>query len=288
MRERTYSAALPLQAGPAGHGYADAVLVDPLAGDAVALDPLYVAVRAAVTWIKVFHAARQDLEIFHVERRAGARALVRTLRSAMGLRLRHQVGYETPWCARSPARPLDKFLASSPDWSRPPVVGCAERPTRWPNVTHLRPDLRVISPPELGAHRPAHPFLAGRGIVLPGPMPGPMSCDPGEAWKRLKGCATNSGKTLPSPANWPPSARPMPQSEERPRNRVIKDDALMELASTKAEIGGRSPLAKVAPVAARCAQGRHRRGLVAAVRRGQEMPADQHPRPEQGRRPVRV
>jgi ribonuclease D len=44
----------------------DAVLVDPIEGSQMSMEPLYDLFRHKAT-VKVFHAARQDLEIFFVE-----------------------------------------------------------------------------------------------------------------------------------------------------------------------------------------------------------------------------
>ncbi len=66
LRERTYYSKLCLvqMAYRDDHGE-DAVLVDPLASD-LSLAPLYELFQDACL-VKVFHAARQDLEIFYVD-----------------------------------------------------------------------------------------------------------------------------------------------------------------------------------------------------------------------------
>ena len=66
LRERTYWSKLCLiqMALPGAAG--EAVLVDPIAGEAMSMEPLYDLFRHKAT-VKVFHAARQDLEIFFVE-----------------------------------------------------------------------------------------------------------------------------------------------------------------------------------------------------------------------------
>ncbi|MDH5454407.1 MAG: ribonuclease D, partial [Paracoccaceae bacterium] len=65
LRERTYYSKLCLiqLALPGAEG--EAVLVDPLT-EGLSLEPLYDLFRHEKT-VKVFHAARQDLEIFFVE-----------------------------------------------------------------------------------------------------------------------------------------------------------------------------------------------------------------------------
>ena len=62
LRERTYWSKLCLiqMALPGKDG--DAVLVDPIEGSGMSLEPLYDLFRHEAT-VKVFHAARQDLEL---------------------------------------------------------------------------------------------------------------------------------------------------------------------------------------------------------------------------------
>ncbi len=65
----------------------EAVLVDPIEGDAMSMEPLYDLFRHEAT-VKVFHAARQDLEIFFVEGSVFPEAAVRHAGRGHGLRLR--------------------------------------------------------------------------------------------------------------------------------------------------------------------------------------------------------
>ena len=66
LRERTYYSKLCLvQLAMPGADDSTAVLVDPLASG-MSLEPLYNLMRDEAV-VKVFHAARQDLEIFFVE-----------------------------------------------------------------------------------------------------------------------------------------------------------------------------------------------------------------------------
>ena len=66
LRERTYYSKLCLiQLAYPGQGDENAVLVDPLAGE-LSLEPLLELFRNTNV-VKVFHAARQDLEIFFID-----------------------------------------------------------------------------------------------------------------------------------------------------------------------------------------------------------------------------
>lgn len=66
LRERTYYSKLCLiQLAYRGDGKTDAVLVDPLV-EGLSLEPLLELFRNRDV-VKVFHAARQDLEIFYID-----------------------------------------------------------------------------------------------------------------------------------------------------------------------------------------------------------------------------
>ncbi len=96
LRERTYYSRLCLvQLAVPGETEteADAVLVDPLAGD-LSLEPLYDLFRDEGV-VKVFHAARQDLEIFVHDGGVVPPPLFDTQVAAMVCGFGEQVGYET-------------------------------------------------------------------------------------------------------------------------------------------------------------------------------------------------
>ena len=94
LRERTYYSKLCLlQLAIPGDAEEDAVLVDPIAGK-LSLEPLYELFRDESV-VKVFHAARQDLEIFFVEGGVIPKPLFDTQVAAMVAGFGEQVGYET-------------------------------------------------------------------------------------------------------------------------------------------------------------------------------------------------
>ncbi|MEM9846217.1 MAG: ribonuclease D, partial [Pseudomonadota bacterium] len=134
LRERTYYSKLCLiQIALPGRGEADAVLIDPLA-DGLSLEPLYALFRDKGV-VKVFHAARQDLEIFHVDAGLIPQPLFDTQVAAMVCGFGEQVGYET--LVRKIARQsLDKTSRFT-DWSRRPLTD-AQKTYALADVTHLR------------------------------------------------------------------------------------------------------------------------------------------------------
>ena len=123
LRERTYwsklcliQLALPPASTPKAAG-GEAVLVDPLA-EGLSLEPLYDLFRHQGT-VKVFHAARQDLEIFFHDAALFPQPLFDTQVAAMVCGFGEQVGYET--LVRKIARAnLDKSSRFT-DWSRRPL-----------------------------------------------------------------------------------------------------------------------------------------------------------------------
>jgi ribonuclease D len=117
LRERTYYSKLCLiQIAYSGEGDENAVLVDPLSAD-ISLEPLYDLFRNEAV-VKVFHAARQDLEIFFIDAGVIPKPLFDTQVAAMVCGFGDQVGYET--LVRKVAKQsLDKSSRFT-DWSRHP------------------------------------------------------------------------------------------------------------------------------------------------------------------------
>ncbi len=272
LRERTYFAQLCLvQLALPGSDDTDAVLVDPLA-DGISLDPLY-ELMAAPGVVKVFHAARQDLEIFHVDGGVVPTPLFDTQVAAMVCGFGDQVGYET--LVRKIARaPLDKSSRFT-DWSRRPLSD-AQKIYALADVTYLRQIYESLV---------AQLERTGRTAWLEEELSALTDAsayvvDPSEAWKRLK-LRTNSGKTLAIAQELAAFREEFAQSRNVPRARVIKDDALIELASTKprslADLGKSRLLLRDAR------KGEIADGLIAAVQRGIDMPADKQPKMTEGR-----
>ena len=93
LRERTYFSRLCLvQMALPNHG--EGVLVDPIAGKDMSLEPIFELFRDTSV-VKVFHAARQDLEIFWFEGKCFPDPLFDTQVAAMVCGFGEQVGYET-------------------------------------------------------------------------------------------------------------------------------------------------------------------------------------------------
>jgi ribonuclease D len=223
LRERTYWSKLCLvqMALPGKDG--EAVLVDPLA-EGLSLEPMYDLFRHEAT-VKVFHAARQDLEIFFVEAGVFPKPLFDTQVAAMVCGFGEQVGYET--LVRKIAKEnLDKTSRFT-DWSRRPLTD-AQKTYAIADVTHLRVIYEYLAK-ELAKSGRAAWVEEEVGILL---NPETYTNRPEEAWMRVK-TRTTSARFLGVVRALAAFREGYAQARNIPRSRIYKDDALLELASTK-------------------------------------------------------
>ncbi len=271
LRERTYYSKLCLiqlaVPGEEGPTEGEAVLVDPLA-DGISLDPLYALFRDPGV-VKVFHAARQDLEIFHVDAGLIPHPLFDTQVAAMVCGYGDQVGYET-LVRRIAKAQLDKSSRFT-DWSRRPLSE-AQKKYALGDVTYLREIYEVLAADLAQSGRA--PWVEEEMAVLTDPDT--YRVEPSEAWLRVK-TRTNSGKFLSVVRELARFREAYAQSRDIPRNRVMKDDALLELASTKPATPqdlGRSRL-----LLREARRGEIAEGILAAVKAGVETPPEDMPKP---------
>lgn len=224
LRERTYYSKLCLvQLAVPGKEEEDAVLVDPLA-KGLDLAPLYELFRDQNV-VKVFHAARQDLEIFYIQGQVIPTPLFDTQVAAMVCGFGEQVGYET--LVRKIAKEsLDKTSRFT-DWSRRPLTPAQEN-YALADVTHLRRIYEFLRDEIARSNR--EKWVAEEMEILLSPET--YVIEPDEAWQRVK-TRTSSGKFLAAVKELAAFREFYAQSRDIPRNRVYKDDALLELASTK-------------------------------------------------------
>jgi len=278
LRERTYWSKLCLiqMALPGKNG--DAVLVDPIAGgEGLSLEPLYDLFRHEAT-VKVFHAARQDLEIFFVEGKVFPKPLFDTQVAAMVCGFGEQVGYET--LVRKIAREnLDKTSRFT-DWSRRPLSE-AQKVYALADVTHLRVIYEFLSKELKRTGR--QPWVEEELAILLAPET--YITLPDEAWERVK-TRTTSARFLGIVRELAKFREVFAQARNIPRSRVYKDDALLELASTKPtnyEDLGRSRL-----LLREARRGEIADGILAAVKAGLEARPEDLPRPPDDRDQLQV
>lgn len=277
LRERTYYSKLCLvQLAYRDEAGEDAVLVDPLA-PLLSLDPLYALFEDAGC-VKVFHAARQDLEIFYVDAGIIPAPLFDTQVAAMVCGFGEQAGYET--LVRKIAKAdLDKSSRFT-DWSRRPLTD-AQAKYAIGDVTHLRDIYEYLSARLAQSRRVK--WVAEEMAVLNDPAT--YQADPDNAWKRVK-TRTQSGKFLAIVRELARFRETYAQDRNVPRNRVFKDDALVEIASTKPQSEqdlGRSRLlmreARKGDIAA---------GILASVKAGLAVKSEDMPKVDNARAKLQV
>lgn len=224
LRERSYYSKLCLvQLAFPGDGQTDAVLVDPLA-QGISLEPMLELFRNEAV-VKVLHASRQDLEIFSLEHGVIPSPLFDTQVAAMVCGFGEQVGYET-LVRRIAGASLDKSSRFT-DWSRRPLSD-AQKSYAQADVTHLR-DIYEALKAQLEENGRAG-WLREELALLSDPET--YVIRPEDAWKRVK-TRTTSGRFLAMVRALAQFRESHAQARDIPRNRVFKDDALVELASTK-------------------------------------------------------
>lgn len=277
LRERTYYSKLCLvQLAVPSEDEDSAVLVDPLA-DGLSLEPLYELFQNENV-VKVFHAARQDLEIFWVEAGIFPKPLFDTQVAAMVCGFGEQVGYET-LVRKICKQGLDKTSRFT-DWSRRPLSE-AQQTYALADVTHLRKIYEHLAA-ELQKSKRSH-WVAEELRVLTDPAT--YDIRPEEAWRRVK-TRTNSAKFLAVVRELARFREEYAQQNNVPRSRVFKDDALVELASTKprtpADLGSSRLLLREAR------KGAIADGILAAVQAGVNCPPEDLPRVDNSRDKIKV
>ena len=224
LRERTYYPKLCLiQLAIPSDQEANAVLVDPL-DNQLDLSPLYELFLNSNV-VKVFHAARQDLEIFFHDKNIIPKPLFDTQLAAMVCGFGEQVGYET--LVRSICKVnLDKSSRFT-DWSLRPLTN-SQKDYALADVTHLRQIYEYLKA-ELKQNK-REGWVQEELNILKNPET--YITRPNEAWKRIK-TRSNSSKFLGIVSKLAEFREKYAQQNDIPRNRVFKDDALMEIASLK-------------------------------------------------------
>ncbi|MEO6395707.1 MAG: ribonuclease D [Devosia sp.] len=198
----------------------EAILVDPLA-DGLSLQPFF-ELLANEKIVKVFHAARQDIEIFVKLTGLVPRNIFDTQIAASVCGFGDSVSYDN--LVRSVTGiELDKSSRFT-DWSHRPLTE-KQRTYALADVTHLRDIYLKLREQVTETHR--WDWVEDELEIL-------RSIDtyvvqPENAWERLK---TKLGKprdlaALKLLAAW---RERRAQDTDQPRSRVLKDDALIELA----------------------------------------------------------
>ena len=197
----------------------EAVLVDPLSPD-LDLAPFF-GLMVNENVVKVFHAARQDLEIVWLLGRVLPNPLFDTQVAAMVCGYGDSVGYEQLANDLAKAR-IDKSSRFT-DWSRRPLTE-AQLSYAESDVTHLR-DIYLALKADLDATGREN-WVAEEMSVLTSPAT--YEVKPENAWQRLKG-RIRKPRELPNLMEIAAWREREAQTRDVPRQRVLKDDALMDI-----------------------------------------------------------
>ncbi|WP_092646741.1 ribonuclease D [Jannaschia faecimaris] len=267
LRERTYYSKLCLiQLAFPGDGETDAVLVDPLA-NGMDLAPLYDLYRDTGV-VKVFHAARQDLEIFAIEGNTIPAPLFDTQVAAMVCGFGEQVGYET--LARKVAKAQIDKSSRFTDWSRRPLSD-AQKSYALADVTHLRVIYEYLAAELVKTGRT--PWVEEEMDVLRDF--GTYRVEPQDAWKRLK-MRNPSPRYIGIARELAAFREEYAQTNNVPRTRVYKDDALLELTALKPK--DLNELGKARLLLRDARKGPIADGIIAAIAAGQAVGRDDLPK----------
>jgi ribonuclease D len=277
MRERTYWPKLCLAqvAGPE-----EAAAIDALA-DGIDLSPLD-ELMADPKVLKVFHAARQDLEIFYLRMNKVPGPLFDTQVAAMVCGHGEAASYESLATKLAKAR-IDKSSRFT-DWSRRPL---SERQITYAisDVTHLRIVYEHLRRQLEKSGR--LPWITEEMAVLNDPAT--YRADPEQAWRRLKprGASPRLLGTLKEVAAWRERTA---QRIDIPRQRLLRDEQLLEIASHAPKTI--EELALTRGLGRGFAEGWQGREILEAIEKARNMPETELPNrerpPEQIRAPGAV
>ena len=258
MRERTYWPRLCLVqlAGPE-----KAVAVDPLA-DGMDLSPLY-GLLADEGILKVFHAARQDIEIFFNQTGKIPAPLFDTQIAAMVCGFGDAVSYET-LCAKLARAKIDKSSRFT-DWGRRPLAA-RQMEYAISDVTHLR--VVYLKLKEQLEKSGRAEWMREEMAVLTDPATYKM--EPQEAWKRLRLRGPVKPSLFPFVRELAAWRETEAQRLDVPRNRVIKDETLMEIAHHAPRSA--AELSRIRGLPQSFAEGRQGRAVLEVLARAASMP----------------
>ncbi|MBI3275950.1 MAG: ribonuclease D [Methylocystis sp.] len=250
----------------------EAFAIDALA-EGLDLSPFF-ALMADASVVKVFHAARQDLEIIWRLAKLIPAPLFDTQVAAMVCGFGDQASY-LELVRAIVKQSLDKSSRFT-DWSRRPLSP-AQIDYAIADVTHLR-DIYAHLRARLESSNRLH-WLADEMKTLTSPAT--YEQQPDNAWERLRHRARKPRDlaVLIELAAWRESEA---QARDVPRNRVLKDDMLIEIALAAPR--GHEALAGLRAFPRSLERSRSATDIVAAVERGLARDPDGLPRIARERR----
>jgi ribonuclease D len=265
MREKTYWPILCLVqvAGPD-----EAECIDALA-DGIDLEPLY-DLMADDGILKVFHAARQDLEIFFHQAGQVPHPVFDTQVAAMVCGFGDSVGYEALITELVKAR-IDKGSRFT-DWTLRPL---SDRQIDYAlaDVTHLRPAYEKLA--DMLHANGRENWLEEEMAVLE--SPDTYNGNPLEAFRRIKARNTTARMlaVLRELAAWRETEA---QRRDVPRNRVLRDEQLAEIAHHTPKSA--EQLARTRGLGDKLAHGNYGQHILEAIKKGQGLAEGDCPQPK--------
>ena len=243
--------------------------------EAVAIDPLVETIDLTPVWdllrnrsvLKVFHACKQDMELFLKVMDDLPAPIFDTQIAAMMLGLGEQVGYDN-LIQRVLGRQVDKAAQFS-DWSLRPLEP-QQIAYALGDVTHLYEAYESLKAQLEKTGRldwveeEMHPFTQQSLYRI----------DPETAWERLKIRSRSKPvlAALKCLAHW---REAFAQKRDLPRNRVLRDDTLIDLALRRPD----SPAAmiKLRGIAENIAKGQTGAAILKALKEAKKLPDSQIP-----------
>ncbi|HRW29407.1 MAG: ribonuclease D [Alphaproteobacteria bacterium] len=218
--------------------------------------------------MKVFHAARQDIEIFVNMANVVPKPLFDSQVAAMVCGYGDSIGYEKLVMSIC-NKPLDKSTRFT-DWSRRPLT---ERQIDYAlgDVTHLR---------EIYKHLKLKIEKNGREVWLAEELDELLDKEsyvikPENAWKRIK--IRNSNRRfnaiVQNVASWREAEA---QRRNIPRNRVMRDEVLLELCAVRPT--HKNALSSIRGLGANFASSKGGDTVIAAIQEAMDLPEDQLPK----------
>ena len=268
MRERTFWPKLCLvQIG----GAEEAVAVDPLA-EGIDLAPLF-ALMDDPKILKVFHAARQDVEIFCNLTGRVPTPMFDTQVAAMVCSFGESASYETLAASLAGAK-VDKSSRFT-DWAHRPL---SEKQLTYAlgDVIYLR-DVYLKLKTLLEKNNRAL-WVQEEMAVLTNPAT--YAAHPREAWKRLK-LRTDKPRLCALVQELAAWRETEAQRVNVPRSRVLRDEALLEIAYHPPQAV--QDLARIRGLSGGFAEGRQGTEILKAVAQALALPLDQCPKGEERR-----
>ena len=218
LREQTYWPQLCLiqLAGESGEG-----IIDPLA-EGLDLGPFF-TLMADASVVKVFHAARQDIEIAYAKTGAVPTPIFDTQVAAMVCGFGESISYVN-LVKKITGADIDKSSRFT-DWSRRPL---SEKQLVYAlgDVTHLR-DVYLSLRREIDDSARMS-WLAEEMSLLSDPQT--YDADPERAWQRLK-LRVKGKKSLAVLIELAAWRERLAQAQDVPRGRILRDEALYDIAN---------------------------------------------------------